>query len=111
MWTRIALGLTLLMTVTALPLFAAGGGGGGGGGGGDAESAEDWVNKPKVFRDGYDAIEKKDFQKAMELFTRAFAESPKDADAANFLGFSYRKLGDFDSALKYYGQALQLNPK
>ncbi|HEX7926121.1 MAG TPA: tetratricopeptide repeat protein [bacterium] len=105
MWTRVALGFTLLMTVTVLSLFAAGGGGGGG----DAE--EDWSNKPKIFREGYEAIEKKDFQKAIELFKQAFAQNPKDADAVNYLGYAHRKLGDYDSAIKFYTQALELDPK
>src|SRR5262245_26339091 len=102
MWTRMALGLTLL-AVTAGPLFAAGGGGG------DDYQAS-WVNKPKAFRDGVEAIEKKDFRQAVEFFKQAVAENPKDADAVNYLGYTHRKTGDYDNALKYYGQALELDP-
>jgi Flp pilus assembly protein TadD len=38
-------------------------------------------------------------------------KQPKNADAHNLLGFSYRKLGKFDPARKHYARALKLDPK
>jgi tetratricopeptide (TPR) repeat protein len=74
--------------------------------------AEDaWPEKPKDFRDGYVAIDHKEFRKAIELFTREVGAHPDDPDANNFLGYAYRKVGDFENALKYYQRVLSLDPK
>jgi tetratricopeptide (TPR) repeat protein len=35
---------------------------------------------------------------------------PDNADIKNMIGYSYRKLGQYDTALGYYLQALQINP-
>jgi tetratricopeptide (TPR) repeat protein len=103
MRVRVALGFVLLTAVFAAPLLAAGGGG--------DSSAEEWSFKSKEFRAGHDAIGKQDFRQAIAWFSQAAAASPKDADAANYLGYAHRKLGDFESALKFYNRALELNPK
>ncbi len=39
------------------------------------------------------------------------AVEPKNADAWNFIGFSHRKLKNFDRALPAYKQALAIDPK
>jgi len=48
-------------------------------------------------------------------FNEAIAELSKvdkvDADVLNLLGFSNRKLQNYDTALEYYQQALQLEPE
>ncbi len=107
MLTRFALATVLLFPLAIAPLFAAGGGGGGGGG----SAEEEWTSKSIDFRRGYDAVEKEDYQAAVELFGKAVAADPKDADALNYLGYSHRRLGDFPTAMKYYEQALALRPK
>ena len=43
----------------------------------------------------------------LEQLTRA---EPQNADAWNLLGFSHRKLGEFDAAGRAYEVALKLNP-
>ena len=37
-------------------------------------------------------------------------KTPNNADALNYLGFSYRKMGEMDEALEYYNKALAINP-
>lgn len=97
--------LLLLATLTTSSAFAAGGGGGGDSWG------PDWSGKPKAFLNGVDAIGKKDFALAVQQFTAAVEADPNDADAANFLGYSYRKTGDYPNAVKQYERALSLKPK
>jgi len=55
-------------------------------------------------------IKKGDYDDAIELLEKVVDEQPKNADAYNLLGYSYRKLGAFDPARKHYARALQLEP-
>ncbi len=68
--------------------------------------------KPKSakFEAGRKAVEAKDFKAAVGLLTQAARETPKDADVENLLGYSYRKLGQYDKALEHYQAALKLDP-
>jgi Flp pilus assembly protein TadD len=44
-------------------------------------------------------------------FSRATVLDPDHADLQNYLGFSYRKMGQLELAFKYYHRALALNPR
>ena len=52
----------------------------------------------------------KNFKKALKLLVKSNELKPNKADTLNYLGFTSRKLGDYDSAEKYYLQGLQLKP-
>ena len=41
---------------------------------------------------------------------RALA-GPQNADTENYLGFAYRKRGEFELAFQHYGKTLALNPR
>jgi tetratricopeptide (TPR) repeat protein len=56
----------------------------------------------------YKLIENKEFDKAILELNQADQD---DADVINLLGYSNRKLKNYDAALKYYQQALSINPK
>jgi len=60
---------------------------------------------------GKAAVRGKDWKGAIDAFSRVAAKNPKNADAQNWLGYSYRKSGDLDTAFKYYNEALRLDPK
>jgi tetratricopeptide (TPR) repeat protein len=60
--------------------------------------------------DAEKAVQAKDWNKAIGLLNRVVADSPKNADAYNYLGYSHRKLGNRDQALTYYNHALYLDP-
>lgn len=47
----------------------------------------------------------------MRRFSRAILLDPDNADIQNYLGFSYRKMGQLELAFKYYHRALALNPR
>ena len=98
--------LILMMVSLALTAWAAGGGGGGGDSGEENDSS-----KPLAYRHAVKAIKAQDYKGAIEILTQYVAEHGDDADGFNYLGFSYRKVGDYDNALKYYGRALELDPK
>jgi len=55
------------------------------------------------------AIEAKDFNAAVGHLTKAVQEEPKNSDAHNFLGYSYRKVGTFDKSMEHYQTALKLD--
>ena len=48
---------------------------------------------------------------AIPFLEKAVAANPKSADAYNYLGYSHRKIGQFDAALTNYRRALELQPK
>ncbi len=58
---------------------------------------------------GRKAADAGDHETAVRLLRRAAQADPNNADIHNFLGFSYRKLGNVDMAFKHYAQALKLD--
>lgn len=60
---------------------------------------------------GKQAFERKDWGEAVRRFSRATVLDPDNADLQNYLGFSYRKMGQLELAFKYYHRALALNPR
>jgi tetratricopeptide (TPR) repeat protein len=56
----------------------------------------------------YQLIENKQFEQAILELNK---EDLDDADVANLLGYSNRKLENYDVALKYYQHALSINPE
>jgi len=81
------------------------------------------AGKTSNFKKGYDAVKqakkyakkgkvdkaKKRFNDAIEFFTLANEESVNDPDILNYLGYSFRKIGDFAMAEIYYEQGLEIN--
>jgi Flp pilus assembly protein TadD len=58
---------------------------------------------------GRKAIEAKDYKTAVGHLTKAVQEEPKNADAHNMLGYSYRKIGVLDKSMEHYQTALKLD--
>jgi Flp pilus assembly protein TadD len=58
---------------------------------------------------GRKAIEAKDFKAAVGHLTKAVQDEPRNADAHNLLGYSYRKVGTFDKSMEHYQTALKLD--
>ena len=52
----------------------------------------------------------KRYQKAQKLLIKANKKNPKNVDTLNYLGFTTRKLGNFEQGEKYYLQGLDINP-
>ena len=59
-------------------------------------------NKEKKANDRY--------KKAYKLLVKSNEEKPGKADTLNYLGFTSRKLGDFENAEIFYSKGLKINP-
>ena len=51
------------------------------------------------------------YEKAFKLLIKSNEKKPNKPDTLNYLGFTSRKLGDFENGEKYYLQGLNINPK
>ena len=54
---------------------------------------------------------KKRYAKAQKLLLKSNSEKPNKADTLNYLGFTTRKLGDYENGEKYYLLGLEIDPK
>ena len=54
---------------------------------------------------------KKSYLKAQKLLVQSNKKFPNKADTLNYLGFTTRKLGDFENGEKFYLQGLKIDPK
>jgi len=53
---------------------------------------------------------KKRYEKAQKLLIQSNEKFPNKANTLNYLGFTTRKLGDYDNGEKYYLQGLAIDP-
>ncbi len=82
-----------------------------GAGGGDSNGSEPSTSMSANFKMGKQAIESLEYQKAIDLLKKADLETPDSADVNNLLGYSHRKLGEFEKSLTYYQRALSIEPE
>ena len=68
------------------------------------KSAKKYEQKEKVDK------AKKNYEKAQKLLIKSNDKNPNNADTLNYLGFTTRKLGDYENGEKYYLQGLAINP-
>ena len=81
-------------------------------------SGKHWEKKAdKFLKKGNTTKAEKNLAKAEKKYKRAFKlffeynrEKPNNADTLNYLGFTSRKLGNFDEAEKYYLSGLKIKP-
>ena len=50
------------------------------------------------------------YEKAQKLLLKSNEKKPLQADTLNYLGFTTRKLGDYEGGEKFYLQGLQIEP-
>ena len=60
---------------------------------------------------GKQAVAVRDWGLAIDLMSRALARDPSNANIHNYLGFSNRNNGDWETAIRHYRIALNLNPE
>ncbi len=60
---------------------------------------------------GRKAVDAKDFKAALGHLAKAVEETPDDADVHNLLGYSFRKVGQFEKAMEHYRRALSIDPQ
>ena len=116
---KIILSLSIVFLVTT-NVFAAGSsssGSSGNDGGSSAtktnyEKAVLLVKSAKKYeKKGKSEKAKKVYSKAQKLLIKSNEKKPGKADTLNYLGFTTRKLGDFENGEKYYLQGLAVDPK
>ena len=69
------------------------------------------INAAKKFEEN-DKLKKAKtrYEKAQKLLIQSNDKFPNKADTLNYLGFTTRKLGDYENGEKYYLQGLKINP-
>ena len=77
----------------------------------DYSKAIKLVKAAKKFEnDGKAEKANKRYMKALKLLIKSNKSKPNKADTLNYLGFTTRKLGDFEGGEKYYLQGLAIEP-
>ena len=65
----------------------------------------------KLEEKGKEEKAKKRYEKALKYLIKSNKEKPLQADTLNYLGFTTRKLGDYENGEKYYLLGLEIDPK
>ena len=77
----------------------------------DYEKAVSAIKYAKKFeKKGKVEKAKKRYDKAQKLLLKSNIEKPNQADTLNYLGFTTRKLGDYENGEKYYLMGLEIDP-
>ena len=107
----------LLFILITSPAFSAGSSGGSGSGGetkpvSQYEIAVKMINKAKKFekKNKTDKAQKH-YKKAIGYLLKHYKKFPADPNTLNYLGFTHRKVGDYENAEIYYSMGLDLDPK
>jgi len=58
-----------------------------------------------------EAIKAQQYQSAIDVLNQLLGSDPRNANAYSLLGFSYRKLKDYERAERNYNRALRLEPE
>ena len=117
--------ITLFFTLFLTTSTFSAGSGGSGGSGGSSDGDGGGFSKTKTQYDmavshikAAKKFEKKDklkkakkrYEKAQKLLLKSNKKFPNKADTLNYLGFTTRKLGDYENGEKYYLEGLAIDP-
>jgi tetratricopeptide (TPR) repeat protein len=56
------------------------------------------------------AVKAREYRRAIGMLKKVVSMEPKNVDALNYLGYSYRQLGQYKTSLVYYRRALAIDP-
>ena len=76
-----------------------------------AGSSPEPVRSESDYDKAVKAVKSEKYKDAIELLEKVVLKEPGKADAWNYLGYSQRKTGKYDDALKSYTRALDIDPK
>ena len=77
----------------------------------DYKKAVKLIKSAKKYEsDGKNDKAEKKYKQAQKLLLKSNDKKPNNADTLNYLGFTTRKLGDFEKGEKYYLQGLAIEP-
>ena len=81
------------------------------GGSSDYTKAKNLIKAAKKYeKKGKVEKAQKKYAKAQKLLLKSNKKKPLQADTLNYLGFTTRKLGDYEKGEKFYLQGLQIEP-
>ena len=102
--------ILLLFTLTQ-PSFSAGSSGDSGNSKSNYDKAIPFIKAGnKLEKKGKIEKAKQRYEKAIKYLIKSNKEKPNQPDTLNYLGFAYRKIGDFTMAEIYYLQGLDIDP-
>ena len=105
------LALSILFLITG-NVFSAGSSGGDSNTKSNYEQAVKLINSAKKNeKKGKKDKAQSKYEKAFKLLVKSNKKKPNQPDTLNYLGFTSRKLGDFENGEKYYLQGLAIDPK
>ena len=64
----------------------------------------------KYEKKGKEKKAKKRYERALKLLVKSNKEKPNQPDTLNYMGFTSRKLGDFEKGEEYYLEGLAIEP-
>ena len=99
------------LATAVLVTFMAFGAGGAYGAGSDTTTALTPAEVRAQLASAEGLIRQQNYRDAIQVLNLVVESSPREADAYNLLGFSYRKSKDFNRAERNYKRALRLNPE
>ena len=102
--------ITFLILLSTNNIFAASSSSGS-----NTKSSYDQAVKLVIAAKNYEKKGKSDkatkrYEKALKLLLKSNKKKPNKPDTLNYLGFTSRKLGNFDEAEKYYLSGLKIKP-
>ena len=110
--------LSVLLFVFITSAAFSAGSSGGDGGGGEAKPISQYdiavkmINKAKKFEKKNKSDKaQKHYKKAIGYLLKHNKKFPADPNTLNYLGFTHRKVGDYNNAEIYYSMGLELDPK
>ena len=106
----------LLFILITSPAFSAGSSGGSSSGEAKPvsqyEIAVKMINKAKKFEKKNKTDKAQNhYKKAIGYLLKHYKKFPADPNTLNYLGFTHRKVGDYENAEIYYSMGLELDPK
>ena len=103
--------LSILFLITG-NVFSAGSSGGDSNTKSNYEQAVKLINSAKKNeKKGKNDKAQSKYEKAFKLLIKSNKKKPNQPDTLNYLGFTSRKLGDFENGEKYYLQGLAIDPE
>ena len=107
---------TIILSITLVSnSYSAGSSSGGEGDGPKTKTNYEKAVKLIKSANKYEKKGKKDkaqssYEKALKLLLKSNNKKPNKPDTLNYLGFTTRKLGDYENGEKYYLQGLEIEP-
>ena len=103
--------VSFLITIFSISSHAAGTDGGSSKVKSEYDKAVSLIKQAKKYeKKGKTEKANKRYEKAQKLLLASNKKKPLQANTLNYLGFTTRKLGDYENGEKYYLEGLQLDP-